>query len=114
MHRLDELALHEEGALMRPETRALVFDSTIEQVCERLDLSARAAVALVEAGLVAAELPVRHRAGAELSRARFCGDQVARLVGAEGELSRLRARHPASTRQYDRACALGALVAALR
>lgn len=99
---------------MRPETRALVYNQTIGEVCEALDLSARAAAALVEDGTVDAIL-TRHGLDAPaLDDVRFRGDQVVRLTRAEKVLSLLRERFPQRTRDYDRATALGALLGVLR
>lgn len=100
---------------MRPETRSLVFDLTIGEVEAALSLSARAVAALVEEGRLAVSLP-KSRLGVcapRLDDARFRRDQVARARGAARELARVRDRFPPRTRDYDRATALGALLAHL-
>jgi hypothetical protein len=98
---------------MHPDTRTALFSMTIETVCTRLDLSARAAVELVARGLLAAVLPheTRHPT---LADARFRGDQVVGLLErAPGEISAIRDRYPRRTRDWDRANAFGALLTAL-
>jgi len=97
---------------MRPETRSLVHDLTIKDVCTQLDVSARAAAWLVERGLLSMVFSLRGLAMPTLDDARFRSDQVTRLRDLPGELARARAAHPRRTVSYDRALALGALLAA--
>jgi hypothetical protein len=94
---------------MRPETRNLVYNLTIDEVGAELNLSARAVAALVEDGLLSVVLPQSRQAPA-LNRVRFRKDQVNKLLGAERELIAVRDRYPRRTRDYDRAIALGALL----
>lgn len=96
---------------MHPETRALLYDLTIDQARATLNLSARAVAALVEEGLLAATLPQFPHIGVGLSDARFRSDQVTALAeSAPAELARVRAAYPPRTPDYDRAIALGALI----
>lgn len=98
---------------MRPDTRNRLFSMTIETACARLDLSARAVVALVERGLLAATLPHASRMPT-LADARFRADQVMGLLErSPNEVAASRDKFPRCTRDWDRARALGALLRAL-
>lgn len=98
---------------MHPDTRNAVFSMSIETVCTRLDLSARAAAELVVRGMLAATLPHESRMPT-LANARFRGDQVMGLLErSPNEIASIRDRFPRRTRDWDRATALGALLRAL-
>lgn len=98
---------------MHPDTRNALFSMTIETVQARLNLSARAVIALVDRGLLGATLPQDYRMPT-LADARFRTDQVVGLLErSPNEISAVRDKWPRRTRDWDRATAYGALLRAL-